>query len=71
MARAFKPLPTVLELVYRNFDKYKNLIVFMGKSGNIVLKETLKYWELEFEKMKSITNANSFILNIKKIKKKV
>ena len=71
MARAFKPLPTVLELVYRNFDKYKNLIVFMGKSGNIVLKETLKYWELEFEKMKSITNVNSFILNIKKIKKKV
>ena len=70
MARAFKPLPTVLELVYKNFDKYKNLIVFMGKSGNIVLRETLKYWELEFEKMKSITSANSFILNIKNIKKK-
>lgn len=70
MARAFKPLPVVLELVYKNFDRYKNLIIFMGTSGNEILKETLKNWELEFEKVKSITNADSFILNIKNIKKK-
>ena len=50
MARAFKPLPVVLELVYKNFSNYKNLIVFMGKSGEEVLKETLKNWELDFEK---------------------
>jgi len=31
MARAFKPLPIVLELVYKNFNNYKNLILFMGK----------------------------------------
>ena len=42
----------------------------MGTSGNEILKETLKNWELEFEKVKSITNADSFILNIKNIKKK-
>ena len=33
MARAFKPMPIVLDLVYKNFNKYKNLILFMGKSG--------------------------------------
>ena len=33
MARAFKPLPIVLELVYKNFSSYKNLILFMGKNG--------------------------------------
>ncbi len=71
MARAFKPLPVVLELVYKNFSNYKNLIVFMGKSGEEVLKETLKNWELDFEKKKSITNENSFLLNIKNIKKKI
>ena len=27
MARAFKPLPTILDLVYKNFSIYKNLIV--------------------------------------------
>ena len=70
MARAFKPLPVVLDLVRKNFDNYKNLIVFMGKSGKITLDETLKNWELNFEKKKSITSDDSFILNIKNIKKK-
>ena len=71
MARAFKPLPIVLELVYKNFKNYKNLILFMGKNGEKVLDETLKYWDFDFEKKKSITSENSFLLNIKNIKKKV
>jgi 16S rRNA (guanine527-N7)-methyltransferase len=70
MARAFKPLPTILDLVYKNFSSYKNLIVFMGKNGEKVLEETLINWDLDFEKKKSITSENSFLLNIKHIKKK-
>jgi 16S rRNA (guanine527-N7)-methyltransferase len=70
MARAFKPLPIVLELVYKNFSSYKNLILFMGKNGEKILEETLKYWDLDFEKKKSITSKDSFLLNIKNIKKK-
>ena len=41
MARAFKPLPVVLDLVYKNFSNYKNLILFMGKNGKKILEETL------------------------------
>ena len=70
MARAFKPMPVVLDLVYRNFTNYKNLILFMGKTGKDILNKTLVNWELEFEKKKSISNEESFLLNIKKIKKK-
>ena len=70
MARAFKPLPVVIELVYRNFSNYKNLILFMGKKGEKVLEETLKDWDFNFEKKKSITSEDSFLLNIKNIKKK-
>jgi 16S rRNA (guanine527-N7)-methyltransferase len=70
MARAFKPLPVVLELVYKNFDRYKNLILFMGKSGKEILKKTLNDWELDFEVKKSITSEDSFLINIKDIKKK-
>ena len=70
MARAFKPLPIVLELVYRNFSNYKNLILFMGKNGEKILEDTLKIWDFEFEKKKSITSKDSFLLNIKKIRKK-
>jgi 16S rRNA (guanine527-N7)-methyltransferase len=70
MARAFKPLPIVLELVYKNFSSYKNLVLFMGKNGEKILKETLKNWDFDFEKKKSITSKDSFLLNIKNIKKK-
>jgi len=70
MARAFKPLPIVLELVYRNFSNYKNLILFMGKNGEKILEDTLKIWNFDFEKKKSITSKDSFLLNIKNIKKK-
>jgi 16S rRNA (guanine527-N7)-methyltransferase len=69
IARAFKPLPVVLELVYKNFSSYKNLILFMGKSGKEILEETLKEWDLDFEQRKSITSEDSFLLNIKKINK--
>ncbi|QIZ21048.1 16S rRNA (guanine(527)-N(7))-methyltransferase RsmG [Candidatus Pelagibacter giovannonii] len=69
-ARAFKPLPIILDLVYKNFSTYKNLIVFMGKNGEKVLKEALINWDFDFEKKKSITSKDSFLLNIKNIKKK-
>ena len=70
MARAFKPLPIVLNLVNDKFNRYKNLILFMGKNGEKILEETLKDWDFDFEKKNSITSENSFLLNIKNIKKK-
>jgi len=70
MARAFKPLSIILDLVYKNFTSYENLIVFMGKNGEKVLEETLINWNFDFEKKKSITSEDSFLLNIKNIKKK-
>ena len=71
MARSFKPLPIVLELVNKNFSSYKNLILFMGKNGEKILEDTLKIWDFDFEKKKSITSKDSFLLNVKNIKKKI
>ena len=71
MSRAFKPLPVILDLVSQNFKKYKNIILFMGNSGKKILNDTLKEWDLDYEEKKSLTNDESFILNIKKIKKKI
>ena len=68
-SRAFKPLPVVLELLNTNFKNFKNLIIFMGKTGNEILTETLKKWKLDYETKKSITSNDSFILNIKGVKK--
>jgi len=69
MARAFKPMPMVLDLVYKNFSKYKNLILFMGKSGKKTLTETLKDWDFEYKEKRSLTSEDSFLLSIKNIKK--
>ena len=70
MSRAFKPMPVVLNLVYENFSSYKNLIFFMGKNGKKIFEKSLKNWDLEYIEKKSLTNEDSFLLNIKKIKKK-
>ena len=71
MSRAFKPMPKVLELVNQNFEKFKNIIFFMGNSGKKTLNDTQKIWDLDYEEKKSLTNNNSFIINIKKLKRKV
>ena len=70
MSRAFKPMPVVLHLVYKNFSKYKNLIFFMGKSGKKIFEKSKDDWSLEYIEKKSLTSEDSFLLNIKKISKK-
>jgi 16S rRNA (guanine527-N7)-methyltransferase len=70
MSRAFKPMPVVLDLVYENFSKYKNLIFFMGKSGKKIFEKSKNDWDLEYVEKKSLTNEESFLLNVKKISKK-
>ena len=70
MSRAFKPMPIILSLINNNFIKYKNIIFFMGSNGKKILNETLKIWDLDYEEKKSLTNDDSFILNITNIKKK-
>ena len=70
MSRAFKPMPVILDLVHKNFKKYKNLVLFMGESGKKILNDSLKNWNLDYEEKKSLTNENSFLLSIKKMERK-
>ena len=71
MSRAFKPMPVILNLVNENFKKFKNIIFFMGGSGRQILNSVLREWDLDYEEKKSLTNNESFLLNIKKIRKKI
>ena len=70
VARAFKPLPIILELVEKNFKNYTNLIVFMGKNGKQLIEEAVKNREFEYKEKRSLTSNDSFLINIKNIKKK-
>ena len=69
IARAFKPMPVMLKLVNEKFVEYKNLILFMGKKGREALEESKKNWIFEYEEKKSLTSKDSFLINIKNIKK--
>ena len=70
IARAFKPLPVVLELMSKNFTNCKNLILFMGRNGKQTLNEAFKVWKFEYKEKISLTSDDSFLINIKNIKKK-
>ena len=70
IGRAFKPLPVVLELMNKNFSKYKNLILFMWKNGKQTLNDAFKVWKFEYKEKMSLTSDDSFLISIKNIKKK-
>ena len=68
-ARAFKPLPVILQLIYEKAENFKELILFLGKSGRESLIQTSKNWDFEYKQRKSKTSDDSLIININKIKK--
>ena len=70
VARAFKPLPIILDLVTNNFDEFKNIILFLGKSGKSSIQQCLKKWNLEFIEKKSVTDKDSILIKINKVRKK-
>ncbi len=69
VARAFKPLPDVLNIIYNNFQNFSEAVLFLGKSGKKILKEVLLEWQFEYEVKKSITSEESIIIKFKNLKK--
>ena len=70
VARAFKPLPVILELIECNFKSFKEIILFLGKSGKELLDEALTKWQFDYKNRKSLTSSDSIILKIENLKKK-
>ena len=71
VARAFKPIQSVFEIVTKNFKNFKNIILFLGKNGKRTLLDASKVWEFEYKERKSVTSDDSLILNIIKVRKKI
>ena len=69
VARAFKPLPVVLNLVNENFKKYKSIILYLGKNGKQILMDSLSNWQFEYKEKKSLTSEDSFLVKIYNLKK--
>ncbi len=69
VARAFKPIPVIFNLLINNFKYFKEIILFLGKNGKKLLQDVLKDWNFEYDEKKSITNSESIILKIKNLQK--
>tara|TARA_B100001540_G_C15648887_1_gene570126 strand:- start:277 stop:921 length:645 start_codon:yes stop_codon:yes gene_type:complete len=70
ISRAFKPLPTILEIASSNFRNYKYIVLYLGKSWKKILNDALKSWTFDYEQKKSLTNQDSLIVKISNIQKK-
>ncbi len=69
IARAFKPLPIILQLANSRFKKFKSLIMFIGRKDKNLIKDCLVEWNYEYKEKKSITSEESVIVKIWNLKK--
>ena len=70
ISRAFKPLPIIFQIARTNFKNFKYIILFLGKSGNKIISEALKFWKFDYEEKKSLTSSESFIIKISNLRKR-
>jgi len=70
VARAFKPLKIFLPLIHKNTEKWKKIIIFLGKTGNDELHHASKSWDIKYKQRVSITSSDSSIIEITNLKKK-
>ena len=70
VARAFKPLKIILELIHNNAENWKKFFIFLGKTGNNELLQASKVWDIEYKQRVSVTSNDSIVVEINKLKKK-
>ena len=70
VARAFKPLPIILELIHKKAINWKKILIFMGKTGKSELLQASKVWDIQYKQRMSITSSDSIIIEVNKLKKK-
>ena len=69
VARAFKPMIVILDLVNKSFKKFSNIILLLGKNGKSSIKECQKKWKFDYVEKNSLTNEESLVIKISNLKK--
>ena len=70
VARAFKPLKIILQFLYKNTENWKKVFLFLGKTGQVDLLQASKSWDIKYKQRMSVTNSDSVVIEINKLKKK-
>ena len=70
ISRAFKPLEIILELIHNQAKNCKKVFIYLGKTGKDELLQASKSWDIEYKQRVSVTNNDSTVIEINKLKKK-
>ena len=70
VARAFKPLKIILQLIHNKAINWKKIFIFLGKTGKDELLQASKSWEIEYKQRVSVTSDDSLVIEINRLRKK-
>ena len=70
VARAFKPLKIILELIHNKAENWKKIFIYLGKTGKDELLQASKNWDIEYKQRISVTNNDSIVIEINRLEKK-
>jgi len=70
IARAFKPLETILQLIHNKAKNWKKFFIFLGKTGKDELLQASKIWDIEYKQRVSVTSSDSIVIEINRLTKK-
>jgi 16S rRNA (guanine527-N7)-methyltransferase len=68
VSRAFKKTVDTIDIILKNNDKIRNIILIKGKTYQQEIEEAKKKYTFDVEKFRSITSDESYILKISNIK---
>jgi len=69
VSRAFKKVIETIDILFKNNDKIKSIILMKGKTYQHELEDAKKKYTFDVEKFRSITSDESYILKISNIKR--
>ncbi len=70
VARAFKPLAVILELIHNKAKNWSKIFILLGKSGEKELLLASKSWDIKYKQRMSVTSSDSIVIEINHLKKK-
>ena len=70
IARAFKPLEIILQLMHNKAKNWKKIFIFLGKTGKDELLQASKIWDIEYKQRVSVTSSDSIVIEINRFTKK-
>ena len=68
ISRAFKSILDTFDIIYRNIENIKELVLLKGKTYQQEIDDAKKKYTFELEKFRSVTSDDSSIIKIKNIK---